>query len=255
MASESRDVLHVAPQFQPVFRELGIDAQAVFALESIKPWRTLSDRENCTLDATLADGRRIRWHVKRYRGSRPVERELRGFELLHAASIPTAMLVGWGTLGDGRGFVITEDLAGYDDAEKLVARGDVAFERLLAPTAELAARLHGARLHHRDLYLCHFFADQRDDVRLIDVARVNRLPPLLAQRWILKDLAQFWFSTLLLPITDAQRDAWLQRYAQRRAVDPKDLRRPLERKVAWIARHDARLRRRQPHRNISIPRP
>jgi len=31
-------------------------------------------------------------------------------------------LVGWGKLVDGRSFVITEDLCGYRDAEKMVAR-------------------------------------------------------------------------------------------------------------------------------------
>ena len=41
------------------FRELGIDADAVFTHPLIRPWRMLDDRENCLLDAELRDGRRM----------------------------------------------------------------------------------------------------------------------------------------------------------------------------------------------------
>jgi hypothetical protein len=254
-------LLHVAPQYQPIFRELGIDAEAVFDHPQIRAWRTLADRENCTLDAKLPDGQNIRWHIKRYSSVRksptPAETEVRGFELLRDAEIPAAKLVGWGKLGDGRSFVITEDLAGYQPADKLLA-GGFSFDRLRDPLANLAARLHRAGLHHRDLYLCHFFVKPDEaalDVKLIDVARVKKLPALIGrQRWIIKDLAQFWYSTLPLAITDEQREMWLRRCIQGRGEgEISSLRRSIERKVARISRHDARLRRAQPGRNISIP--
>jgi hypothetical protein len=151
---------------------------------------------------------------------------------------------------------MTEDLAGYDAADKMIERGEMTFDQLLEPTADLAARLHRAGLHHRDLYLCHFFVNRAGaDVRLIDVARVKRLPVLLARRWIVKDLAQFWYSTLTLrAVSDAQRAAWLEHYAQKREINPQDVRGAIARKVRWIARHDVHLRREQPQRNISIPR-
>jgi hypothetical protein len=248
-------MLHVAPNFQPVFRELGIDADAVFADERIKPWRTLPDRQNCTLDECLRDGREIRWHVKRYPRARIANEEVHGFELLHAAQIPTATLVGWGSTNDGRAFVIWEDLAGYEAADKLIGRGEVTFENLIAPTADLASRLHSAGLHHRDLYLCHFFASSSGDVRLIDTVRVKRLPAVFARRWIVKDLAQFWYSTQAHQmISDAQRRRWLNAYCETRRVAPESLSGPLRRKASWIARHDQRLRQAQPKRNISIPR-
>jgi len=264
---ESRNILRIAPQFQPVFRQVGLDAEGVFTHDDIKPWRTLADRENCTLDATLSDGESIRWHVKRYPAVRfgldtPADDEVAGYRALHDEGIPTAPLVGWGRLADGRSFVITEDLAGYDPADKLVERGgEQMFERLLEPTADLAARLHQRGLHHRDLYLCHFFAstDENDpsqpvDVRLIDVARVRRLRNTLTRkRWIIKDLSQFWYSTLDLPITDDQRQRWLKRYGDQRGIDAPSFRNSIERKSRWIARHDRTLRERQPDRNISIP--
>ena len=187
----------------------------------IRVWRTLDDRENCTLDAALQDGRAIRWHVKRYPASRgtPAEEEVQGLRLLQDAQIPAPPLVAWGRTADGRSFVITEDLAGHQAADKLLAAG-FPFDRLGDPLADLAAKLHKSGLHHRDLYLCHFFVKPTDaaiDAKLIDVARVKKLPLLLTrQRWIVKDLAQFWYSTLALPINDSQREAWLARYVEMR---------------------------------------
>ncbi|HZL38227.1 MAG TPA: lipopolysaccharide kinase InaA family protein [Tepidisphaeraceae bacterium] len=260
--------LHVAAGWQPVMRELGLDAPGVFTHPLIRPWRTLPDRQNCTLDAQ-AGGERIRLHVKRYaRTGRPrtaAQEEFAGHQLLVSNGIPTAPLVAWGVLDDRRSFVIFEDLAGHVPADKLM-QSSAAFDGLLQPTADLAAKLHDAGLHHRDLYLCHFLAENNPtfhagssaapmNVRLIDPARVRAMPNFLTRgRWLVKDLSQFWYSTLSLPITDAQRTAWLRRYSdQRQLPSPAMLRGKIERKIRGIARHDARLNRLQPARNVSIP--
>lgn len=262
MASRS-NILRVTPQYQPLFREVGLDAEAVFDHELIHPWRKLSDRENCTLDFTDGNGDLHRWHIKRYRppllGLRtPAELEVAGYRELHSHEIPSASLVGWGQLSDRRSFVISEDLNGYEACDKLLADGGVPFDRLLEPTAQLAAKLHAAGLHHRDLYLCHFFAPidgDAIDVKLIDVARVRRLrSPLTRRRWIIKDLAQFWFSTLEHScIADEMRNAWLAAYASRRGINAQSLRSAIQSKSDSIARHDRKLRELQPNRNISIP--
>ena len=259
MSDAPRNVFHVLPQYQPVMRRVGLDAEAVFDHPDIVAWRKLPDRENCTLDAEI-DERKTRLHVKRYLTSATAAAdEVKAIELLRDASIPTVPLVGWGTTANGRSFVITEDLTGYRDAEKLIAAG-TAFESLLKPTAELAAKLHEAGLHHRDLYLCHFFAkidaNGVADVKLIDAARVARMTNFLTRwRWVIKDLAQFWYSTTTLPaITDDQRDRWLTRYAERREICwlPR-LRAAINAKSNAIARHDAKLKQNQPTRNVSIP--
>jgi hypothetical protein len=263
MLEPHRPVTHVAPQYQPVLRELAIDAETIFEHPLVKPWRTLDDRENCLLNATLRDGQRIRWHIKRYaaiRGSAlPADDEVRGHSALLAEGIPTAVLVGYGKLADRRSFVIFEDLAGYTPADKLLETG-IDFQSLLQPTADLAAMLHAHDLHHRDLYLCHFLARidaDSIDLRLIDPARVRRLPGVFTRnRWIVKDLGQFWYSTTKHSISDAQRNAWLARYAAARKLGSiEGLRRKILRKVAWIARHDQRLQKQQPKRNVSIPTP
>ena len=267
MASSQGNSFHVAAEYQPVVRMIGLDADAVFDDSRIVSWRKLPDRENCTLDADIPEGeegtRRIRLHVKRYAAARgataPADDEVKGYRALASQDIPTAPLVGWGSLADGRSFTIFLDLAGYAPADKLIERG-MSFDRLLGPTAALAARLHERGLHHRDLYLCHFMAPVSDsgtdavDVKLIDTARVRPLPGFLTRRrWVVKDLAQFWYSTTRLPVSDEQRSAWLDRYAAGSSVAPEGLRRSIVRKTRWIARHDRRLATSQPKRNISIP--
>lgn len=258
--AKPRESFRVAPQYQPILREIGLDATGVFDHPMIKVWRSIPERENCTLDAELEDGRRIRFHIKRFKPqfgtSTPADEESRGIRYLQTEGIATVPLVGWGKLHDGRSFILTEDLTGYRDAEKLVRDG-LRFEAMLNSTADLAARLHAHGLHHRDLYLCHFFVKERDPthVRLIDAGRVKRLPGWpMKNRWIVKDLAAFWFSTMSLPVTDDQRARWLERYASQRDLnDVAGLRAKIERKAASIARHDARLRAKQKDRNISIP--
>lgn len=254
--------------FQPILAEIGLgNSDAVFDHAQIQVWRRLADRENAVLDATLSDGRTIRLHVKRYAPKRrrggltAGEAEAEGVFLLERAGIPTLELAAWGCLPDRRSFVITPDLTGCEAADKLIERGEVSFDTLRDATADLAARLHSAGLHHRDLYLCHFFVRMQQDgapadVRLIDAARVKMLPRwLFRQRWIIKDLAQFWHSAAVLGVDESARAAWLACYAsQRRIEDVSSLRRAVEQKANWIARHDQRLRQRQPHRNVSIPR-
>lgn len=234
------------------------DGVSVFEHPEIRPWRTLEDRENCTLDATLPDGRSIRLHVKRHPRSegKEVAREAAGIRLLQQAQIPTVPLVAAGVVRSRGSFLITEDLYDFEAADMLLERG-LAFNRILEPSAELAAKLHSAGLRHRDLYLNHFFVkvdEGRVELRLIDAARVSKLPRFFARRWIVKDLGQFWYSTTRFEIPDPQRRVWLEHYARcRELTDVNRLEKSVRRKAASIARHDAKLNRKQPHRNVPIP--
>lgn len=235
-------------------REIGLDADAVFDHPAIRVWRSIPERENCLLQSRLADGTPVKWHVKRHRAGRydEVLAEVGGIGLLNSAGIPTVELVGYGRVEDGRSFVITDDLDGYRPADKAVMAG-LPFGAILEPTALLAAKLHDAGLHHRDLYLCHFLL-RGVEVRLIDAARVARLG-FFARRWIVKDLAQFWYSAEQLNVPREQRIHWLERYSAARSVAVEPLRRSIERKSRAIARHDARLKLTQPTRNVSLEAP
>lgn len=248
-----RGFFRVEAAFVPLLQQAGLnDGMSVFDHPDIQVWRDIPERQNCLLD--IADHR---LHIKRDKpGHASSHLEAAGLKLLQQAQIPTTPLVAHGQLHDGRGFLITEDLDDCEDAEQLVRRG-TAFEKLLSPTAALAARLHRVKLHHRDLYLCHFFANVHSDpvdVRLIDAARVRRIPWLFSSRWIVKDLAQFIFSLKSLNIPETQQERWLSEYAQAtgQPLSPRR-RRAITAKVNWIERHDAKLRRSQPNRNVSIP--
>jgi hypothetical protein len=297
----SCDSIEIIPRFRATFESLGLTAQSLFTDPRVVVWRSITERQNCTLDLAMEDGARVRLHVKRFEAVRgsvsPAEAEALGIRALEDEGIPTAPLVAFGSLADGRSVLITEDLAGFRAADKCIESG-LEFERILGATADLAARLHARGLHHRDLYLCHFFVKvegETDEVacsaqpgptaksplpsplpeyrargpnaerpqpgiaplelRLIDAARVRRLPGFLTRgRWIVKDLAQFWYSTMALAITEDQRTRWLARYAEQRGLGSSDrLRRAIERKCAAIARHDTKLKAAQPTRNVSIP--
>lgn len=250
-------MIQVEPPYRALLSHIGLDEESVFTNSSIAIWRKLDDRENCTLDAAWPDGRPVRLHIKRYptAWASAAKDEAEATSLLKNAQIPCADIAAWGRNAEGRGFFISEDLSGYEAADKFVEGGQP-FDRILVPTAELAAKLHAAGLHHRDLYLCHFFvAPQTGDVKLIDAARVKRLPGWpIRRRWIVKDLAQFWYSLTKLSVLEEQREQWLERYC---GVDRPSarslLRRAIISKVRRIAVHDKNLNRRQSHRNISIP--
>jgi heptose I phosphotransferase len=71
---------------------------------------------------------------------------------------------------------------------------------LIAEMATITARMHGASLFHKDLYLCHFFLDPAltaptgRRLTLIDLHRLGS-HRLTAPRWRWKDLGQLLFST------------------------------------------------------------
>jgi hypothetical protein len=264
MTDTSRDYFHLASGYQPLARRAGLDARAMFEHPDIRVWRTLPDRENAYIDVQDEQGNGVRWHVKRFPAHKtfplPAQDQVEAHKLIVAEQIPTATLVGWGNLPDRRSFVIFENLTGYTPADKLI-EGGFSFDLLLASTAKLAALLHTRGLHHRDLYLCHFMvrreanAEGNLDIRLIDTARVRKLPSLFGRsRWVAKDLAQFLYSTTKLPISDAQRDAWLDHYARERGMPSSaNFRGPVARKIRQIGRHDAKLMRLRPYRDVSIP--
>jgi hypothetical protein len=252
---------HVEPAFATLWQSLALEPGGLWGDPRLVIWRRLPERSNAWLDAPDPAGRQVRLHLKLHAPTRwgrtPAEREVRGITLLTEAGIPTVSLVAWGVLEDRRSFTATLDLAGYEAADKLLERRVLSFGDLLAPTAELAARLHVAGLHHQDLYLCHFFTRPESlELRLIDAARVRPIPALpWRQRWVVKDLAQFWYSARQLDIPPAELEQWLAVYLACRGLmaQAAGLLRRIERKVARIARHDQRLRQRQPGRNISLP--
>jgi hypothetical protein len=86
------------------------------------------------------------------------------------------------------------------------------------------------------------------DVRVIDAARVKRLPGWpWRRRWVVKDLGQLWYSMMQAGVSREMRVQLLERYGWAEGV------RSVEGKARRIERHDKKLVAKQPGRNISIP--
>lgn len=244
-------MITIVDAYRPLMTSLGLtSAEAVFADARLRVWRDLPDRDNSTLDA---DGRRF--HVKRDKVKRrePMSLEAAGITLLNAGGIATAPLVAHGALDDGRTFVITENLDGFTSADRLLET-DATRGPIFAAIADVAARLHAAGLHHRDLYANHFYLRRIEgdfaaayDVRLIDTARVRRLPWLTRGRWIVKDVGQLVFS--VQPHGDEMLRAYCER-AGRAARGWFGWR--VRSKATSIAKHDAALRAKSPTRNLRL---
>ena len=221
-------------------------------------WRDLPERQNCFLDLPASP----RLHIKRYKPphGKDVYAEVAAIALLAAAGIATVPLLAWGTHPDGRAFLVTADLVGYQAADRVLATSPQ--PAILDRIADLAAHLHGQHLHHQDLYLCHFFVCPAIDnpgveapLHLIDPGRVAKLPAFPFNiRWLVKDLAQLTYSARQAGLSSQHIRALHHRYFAHDLPCPKWLIRlflPL--KVAAIAKHDQRIRAARPGRIVSIP--
>ncbi len=125
-----------------------------------------------------------------------------------------------------RSFVVCDALDGYVSLEDLTdawpaAPPDAARKRrLVHAVADLARRLHGAGVNHRDFYICHIWAKtdalSRDEVELaiIDLHRAQ-IRPRVPRRWILRDLAALMFSTAHLGLSRNDYLRFLKRYTRR----------------------------------------
>jgi heptose I phosphotransferase len=102
------------------------------------------------------------------------------------------------------GMISLEDLA--RDWRGLEGRQRVLLKRaLMATMADIAGRMHGSGLNHRDFYLCHFLVRDREwkhwqpgdplELVLIDLHRVQRRDRV-PERWLVKDLGGLLFSAL-----------------------------------------------------------
>jgi len=120
----------------------------------------------------------------------PARREWENARRLTALGIPTVLPVEWGFHYHGS-YVVLEGAPGFqaDDWEgQGVPTGRL--DQHALRLASYVARLHDARLCHRDLNVYHVLL-YADTLRLIDVGRVMTF---LRRRWIVKDLASLLHS-------------------------------------------------------------
>lgn len=147
--------------------------------------------------------------------------EVEAIKKLMLIGISTTPLVGYGVKGINpatqQSFLITEDLGDIISLEDFCADWkqsppDDAFKaRIITALAQLAAKMHGAGMCHRDFYLCHFvmkaseLAEGKVNLILIDLHRML-LGQSIHGKAVMKDIAGLYFSAIDCGFT---RDDWL----------------------------------------------
>lgn len=190
---------------------------------------------------------RLTWPVL---GARP---EWDAILRFHAAGIATMTPVALGE-SKGRSMLLTAAIEGcrklshlMDERPRIDAPQGLArpaslragaSRTILSAIAASARTMHQAGLHHQDFYLTHMLvpADgEPNPLYVIDLGRV-RHQPRLAQRWIIKDLAQLNYSAH--SATRAERMRFLREYLGRRPNESdRAMVRTVVRKTERIARH------------------
>ncbi|HET6423415.1 MAG TPA: lipopolysaccharide kinase InaA family protein [Planctomycetaceae bacterium] len=152
----------------------------------------------------------------------------------HEAGLATMMPVALGQ-GGSESFLITAELTGCTKLSECPTDEQA---QSVVPIAEVARKMHRARLHHQDFYLGHLLRphDPGQPIHVIDLGRVQKHGPWFARRWIVKDLAQLNYSAKTARATDRLR--FWQAYQGRPLSDgDKPLIRRILSKTKRIARH------------------
>jgi heptose I phosphotransferase len=116
-----------------------------------------------------------------------------------------------------RSFLITDELREMLDLETLAANWHIYIDcfktkrRLIRAVAKITAAMFDSGMNHRDFYICHLMLKQdslHDEIPalyLIDLHRAQ-IRKKVPRRWLIKDLAGLYFSTMDLPLT--RHDYW-----------------------------------------------
>lgn len=140
--------------------------------------------------------------------------EWQALNKLRALDIPSLIPVAYGVRGKNparqQSFIVTRELTDVVQVDHLFEQHSVGAKTkrcVLANIARIAREFHGAGINHRDFYLCHFMlkleslsAGEQPELYLIDLhrAQCRAQVPL---RWLIKDLAALYYSSLNMNFT------------------------------------------------------
>lgn len=164
-------------------------------------------------------------------GARNEWRAICRFEELDVA---TMAIAGFGERGTPparlQSFLITDELTNTASLEDFCRDWPsnpppVQLKRaLIEKVANIAERLHNGGVNHRDFYICHFLLDlasvvapftpERLTLSLIDLHRVQ-LRSRTPRRWIVKDLAALYFSSMEIGLTRRDLLRFVRSYRKR----------------------------------------
>lgn len=155
------------------------------------------------------------------------ENEWQAIRLLERLGVPTMTVAAYGRRGLNparrESFLITRELTDTISLEDYCLNWPAALpspvikRRLLNLVADIARTLHQAGLCHRDFYLCHFLllkgseSGKQPTLYVIDLHRAL-IKRRLRQRWVVKDIAGLYFSSMDIGLTRRDLLRFLCRY-------------------------------------------
>ena len=168
----------------------------------------------------------------------------------------------WCGLFEKRSFIVTEEIPEAQSLEKKLpdcfyappAAENIAGRRsFITRLAKFIKKFHDTGYRHRDLYLCHIFCDSKSEFHLIDLARAFK-PTLFATRYMIKDLAQLYYSSPGAYISKTDRLRFYLAYRGRTELSARDrsIIRRIKSKAGRMARHDRRHGKKAPFQTNSI---
>jgi hypothetical protein len=149
----------------------------------------------------------------------------------------------WAGLFEKRSFIITEQIPDSVSLEKNLPREHA----LILKLASFVRKFHETGFRHRDLYLCHIFCDSQMQFTLIDLARVFK-PLFFAKKYLVKDLAQLYYSSPGNVITTTDRLRFFLTYLQKKKLSYSDkaMIKKIVAKARQMAKHDKKHNRTVP---------
>ncbi len=289
-------MLWIDPNYRPIFRAASADDYG--SLAQLAPMDDYVEKQGRSTGRyrIAADGEVINFYLKKYLRlpwwrrwlapaswfPGPVEWANLNRVATLGVAVPEPLAAGADRLADCKSMLAVRELEGYTPLHQYVpamfagpdsSEGRRRRRWLAARVADIARRLHTARLFHCDFYLCHFFirrgagfqpanvgrgtgwqagspphgllGSQREhtDLVLIDFTRLRQS---VLPRWRVKDLAQLLYSSDLPGITRTDRLRFFKCYLGTRWIDKRARRliRSVLRKAAQYHRHNASLAKR-----------
>lgn len=155
--------------------------------------------------------------------------EWRAIHKLQTLNVAVPHLVAYGERGRNpatrESFILMEELHPIISLEDLTAKWPqnppkFAYKQdLLVETARIAHTLHAHGINHRDFYICHLLLNQEHPewheltLYLIDLHRAE-LRANVPERWLIKDLAALYFSSLDAGLTRRDYLRFMKYYRQ-----------------------------------------
>ena len=154
----------------------------------------------------------------------------------------------WQGLFEKRSFVVTEKIPDSASLEKKLPDSFFSDRKnFIKSLAAFVRKFHNTDFRHRDLYLCHIFCDSRGQFTLIDLNRVFK-PLFFSPKYLVKDLAQLYYSAPGKIFTKTDRLRFFLTYLQKDKLSIKDkiVIKKIKSKAKKMAKHDKKHDRTAP---------